>query len=216
MIIYVAENILNGKKYVGKTIKSLNERRLEHISESIRKNFHFYKAIRKYGIDNFKWYIVDTAISDAELNDLEIEWIARLQSLSTQNGYNMNDGGAGGKMIPEVEERRRQSLMGHKVSDATRRKISERNAGGTGGGARKGVVPWNKGTRGLQKCSSETRRKMSASRKGVPKSNSHKKKLAEHLNKVRPNLNGKLWSEERKNQHSIRMKRWWNETKNSL
>ncbi len=51
MIIYVIKNKVNGKKYVGQTITSLNHRfRRGHLSEARtgRRNSVLYNAIRKY------------------------------------------------------------------------------------------------------------------------------------------------------------------------
>jgi len=66
-------------------------------------------------------------------------------------------------------------------------------------------VPWNKGKVGVQKCSEETRRKMSLTRTGkVFHSNEFKKKLAErnktpeHRAKVSAGLMGKKWTLEKR------------------
>lgn len=48
MIIYKAENKVNGKVYIGKTVQLLHGRRLSHLS-SIRRNEYntfFHRAIR--------------------------------------------------------------------------------------------------------------------------------------------------------------------------
>ncbi|HRT03206.1 MAG TPA: GIY-YIG nuclease family protein [Candidatus Diapherotrites archaeon] len=54
-IIYCAENLLNGKRYIGQTIKSLAKRKSRHHSEAFifNKSGKFYDALRKYGWDNF-------------------------------------------------------------------------------------------------------------------------------------------------------------------
>jgi group I intron endonuclease len=54
--IYCIENTINGKKYIGKTTKSINERFEEHKRESKlerSKTRALYKAIQKYGLENF-------------------------------------------------------------------------------------------------------------------------------------------------------------------
>ena len=63
-----------------------------------RYNKPFYKAIRKYGKDNLKWEIIDTADSEQNLNDKEIYWIKHYNSFmknKDSNGYNLTFGGEG-------------------------------------------------------------------------------------------------------------------------
>lgn len=53
MIIYKATNKINGKVYIGQSHKSLEERMRRHKNDSIRQDSYFYRAIRKYGWENF-------------------------------------------------------------------------------------------------------------------------------------------------------------------
>ena len=52
-IIYKATNILDGKCYIGQTVKILEKRKREHINSALGKNnknlMVFHKAIKKYG-----------------------------------------------------------------------------------------------------------------------------------------------------------------------
>ena len=51
--IYLITNLLNNKKYIGKTTQSIEERWQEHIYDSKRKKCEtrpLYRAIRKYGV----------------------------------------------------------------------------------------------------------------------------------------------------------------------
>jgi group I intron endonuclease len=216
MLIYSAKNKINGKLYVGKTSKSLDERKHRHIEESKNPKFLFHKAILRYGVDSFEWSVLEECKTEEELSTREVFWIEELGSHCSNHGYNVSYGGTGGKMPIDVEKRRRSSLVGHIVSDETRKKISEKNKGGTGGGAKKGCIPWNKGKKDVQKASDETKKKMSLGRKGVSKSAKHKEKLKAHLDKVRPNFSGKKWDDERKKKHSERLKRWHAERKDSF
>lgn len=56
-------------------------------------------------------------------------------------------------------------------SEETKRKISN---------SKKGSIPWNKGLKGIQKCSEETKLKISNSTKGKPKSEETKRKMSEN------------------------------------
>ena len=57
MHIYKFTHTETGRCYIGQTIQQPNRRRLEHISESRHtdKNYHFHNALKKYGIDSFKF-----------------------------------------------------------------------------------------------------------------------------------------------------------------
>ena len=59
MIIYKAQNIINGKVYIGKTIQLLKYRKNRHLVEARNgSNFYIHASIRKYGQENFTWAII--------------------------------------------------------------------------------------------------------------------------------------------------------------
>lgn len=98
-IIYKATNLINGKSYIGQTIRSLNTRRgdhlrLSHNPKQVQYNHLFHRAIRKYGIDNFRWEQLERcAVTD--LNDREVFHIVfhNTYAPNGQCGYNMTKGG---------------------------------------------------------------------------------------------------------------------------
>ncbi len=145
-IIYKVTNKVNGKIYIGQTIKSLNVRRNRHISDALldKSNAYFHNAIRKYGKKNFKWEIITEYNSIKELNDAEIRIIQEHNSF--ENGYNLTCGGEGklGCKYKHTEETKRkisESHLGKKrgkygkriggVSEETRRKLREAQTGKT-------------------------------------------------------------------------------------
>ena len=73
MIIYVCINKVNNFKYVGCTIKDLDIRKSTHYyaAFSQKKKNYFYRALRKYGWDNFEWKILDFATTHQELLEKE-------------------------------------------------------------------------------------------------------------------------------------------------
>jgi predicted GIY-YIG superfamily endonuclease len=91
----------SGKKYYGYT-HDLRRRLNRHQSE-VRKNkvTIFYSAIKKYGWDNFNFYIIETieAIDKKELRILLSErekyWIKKDKTNFREFGYNMTEGGDG-------------------------------------------------------------------------------------------------------------------------
>lgn len=96
-IVYCIENIINNKKYIGQTIQKLNRRIKMHFYESTylhrTANRALYQAIRKYGQENFKSFVLATCNSKEELDEQEIYWIKYYNTLASGIGYNMTAGG---------------------------------------------------------------------------------------------------------------------------
>ena len=65
--IYKITNLINQKAYIGKTINSISERWKEHKRDCKRfSNRPLYRALNKYGIDNFKVELVE----EVDIKDL--------------------------------------------------------------------------------------------------------------------------------------------------
>ena len=99
--IYKITNKTNGKKYIGKTLCTVEERWSQHIRESRKErneNRPLHRAILKYGVENF---IVETIeeIPSNEAEDRERFWISFYNSFKT--GYNATLGGDGRQYIDE-------------------------------------------------------------------------------------------------------------------
>lgn len=97
--IYKITNNCNSKSYIGKS-KDIQTRWRAHHTEPFNPNADmydslFYRAIRKYGIDNFSFEILEYC-SEEQLNEREQYWISYyntyINSLNC-NGYNMTVGG---------------------------------------------------------------------------------------------------------------------------
>ena len=96
-IVYKVTNKINGKIYIGKTY-NLEKRKKEHFN-GINDNSPFHKALKKYGIGNFEWEVIDNADTEKEILDKEIYWIKKLNTcihFHNSNGYNITLGGEGG------------------------------------------------------------------------------------------------------------------------
>lgn len=88
--IYILENQINNKIYVGQTNNILKRRR-EHKS---RKNkTPLYCAIQKYGFDNFKMFIIEKFDNISDVDNAEEFWIKFLQTQNRDIGYNLATGG---------------------------------------------------------------------------------------------------------------------------
>lgn len=112
-IIYMITNQINGKTYVGQTICDFEKRKKEHRNNGIFltrvsngdntadtattyykniRNMLIYKAMAKYGVDNFTFSILEDCDDNQDLNSREIFWINELKSLQP-SGYNLTTGG---------------------------------------------------------------------------------------------------------------------------
>lgn len=117
MIVYLATNLINGKKYVGYTTKELSERIKGHIRKSKNKRdkhyfYLFQNALRKYGPDNFAWEILHSCDNLDEVTKMEISFIKELNTISPK-GYNLTEGGNGGIQSQETKDKISQSLKRH-------------------------------------------------------------------------------------------------------
>ena len=104
--IYHLTNIINNKKYVGKTI-NLQHRLEDHFSRLNSHKHHSHKlqrAVDKYGIENFKISYREVEVAnEQELNLLEIQEIEKYNSYF--EGYNETLGGDGNSSLFDFEQR---------------------------------------------------------------------------------------------------------------
>lgn len=103
--VYVITNKVNGKQYVGKTNRTTEIRFKEHLKESVKprsENIPLYRAMNKYGEDNFSLEIVEKNLTPDEANALEVEYIKKLETFG--NGYNATIGGDGTTYVLVTEE----------------------------------------------------------------------------------------------------------------
>jgi group I intron endonuclease len=126
MIIYKIENLINGKLYIGKTKKCLAIRKKEHLFSAKKEvNTVFYKAIRKYGEENFQFTEIISCDSNEKLNAWERLYIDFYDS-KTPNGYNMTNGGDGfSDPTGEIAKKISASKIGKICSDETKKKMSK-------------------------------------------------------------------------------------------
>lgn len=99
--IYKITNLLNKKIYIGCS-KNIEHRWIAHKSESIIEtnpayNYTIHKAFRKYGLDNFKFEIIEIT-EEKDLFEREKYWINKYNSY--ENGYNETLGGDTGPSMP--------------------------------------------------------------------------------------------------------------------
>lgn len=154
--IYVIENDVNDKLYVGQTTKSLKKRFKQHC----RADSLIGRAIRKYGAEHFTIRSLEKCYSRKHQNEREVYWIATLNS-KAPHGYNLTDGSEG-TINPAEETREKMSMAkkghpGHPQPESAKIDIAAAQIGNKNGVG-------NKSNTG-QKLPAEQCAKMSASRK---------------------------------------------------
>ena len=94
--IYKITNDVNGKVYIGKTLRSVEKRWKEHLQAYKRERTEkrpLYRAINKYGIEHFRIETIEEC-SDEIVEEREAFWIKEYNSFG-KDGYNATTGGDG-------------------------------------------------------------------------------------------------------------------------
>ena len=136
--IYQLKNKVNGKIYIGQS-RDIYMRWTKHKNTAFNKNSKdydvlLYKAIRKYGWDNFEKSIIETC-SIEELDEKEKYYIEKYKSYDTTNiGYNLRYGGQHGALCNGLSEEARkkisQSHMGKTWTEEHKKRHSKLMSGG--------------------------------------------------------------------------------------
>ena len=123
-------NKINNKKYIGITKTSVNKRWGNNGSGyKNNKQSLFYRAIKKYGWDNFDHIILYENLSQDEAYDIEVKLIKEYKTQDVNFGYNIQQGGQfGNSGITLSEETKKKISKAHKgkvLTDEHKKKISE-------------------------------------------------------------------------------------------
>jgi group I intron endonuclease len=108
---------VNGKIYIGQTSYTVEKRFKTHLFNA-EKGSHFaiYRAIRKYGKENFSVESLCSCHYKKNVDRLEIMLIKKFDSMNTKFGYNMVSGGQGGVPNQEVRDKISKFFKGKKHS----------------------------------------------------------------------------------------------------
>ena len=113
--IYKITNLINGKSYIGETIrKDPNIRWKQHLASAraLRGCPYLTTAIRKHGVENFKFQVLIICF-DEDRFIYEQQYIKKYNTL-IPNGYNATECGRGG-------------FIGRQHSEETKKKISQKS-----------------------------------------------------------------------------------------
>lgn len=97
--IYCIENMIDGKRYIGKSIQ-IEKRIKKHWwvlskedpeSWDVRPNRHLVRAVKKHGLENFTHSIVEEfdCADEKVLADREVYWMDFYKTLDRNHGYNL-------------------------------------------------------------------------------------------------------------------------------
>src|SRR5208282_5029616 len=124
MHIYCLRNKIDGKVYIGKSLRRFGAREKEHIRLALKGKTHcpyLYNAIRVHGADAFETCLVsDHAESNEDLCVQERHYIAEYKANNAHFGYNLTSGGEGAdywrgrKRSPETIAKMRIAKLGTK------------------------------------------------------------------------------------------------------
>jgi len=171
--IYKISNNFDEKEYIGQTWCDLEKRFRVHCSPS-SSCLKLRNSIQAHGKDNFTIELIwEGECTQEKLDEYEIEFISLFKTLSPF-GYNLKEGGMGGRHSLESRQRMREAstnpsqetrmkrsiaLTGRIVSDETRIRLRESHIG--------------------HKPTDETRQKLSIAGKGRALTLEHRTQLSE-------------------------------------
>lgn len=129
--IYKIVNTINGKIYIGYTNQRKPESRWKkHLSDLNTLDRPLYRAMRKYGVENFTFDVIYCSLNgEHTLSQMESHFIKEYKShISTNMGYNIATGGQSNLgWVPSDATRAkwRESKKNRIITDSTKQKTSE-------------------------------------------------------------------------------------------
>lgn len=119
--LYLVENTINNKVYIGITAEGVHKRKTKHLNKAKNgSDVVFHRAIRKHGQNAFIWTALKCFNTREEAAQEEIYWIAQLKDYNIKI-YNMTVGGDGTVGFHHTEEAKR------KTGEANKGKLSGNN-----------------------------------------------------------------------------------------
>jgi group I intron endonuclease len=131
--VYAFYNVVNGKQYIGSAV-NLHKRLFEHLDSS-KTNIGLNRAIKKYGLNNFLFYVYEFYLpsSDLSLVDLENVYISKFKFDTL---YNLNPNATSSlgyrhteqaklKMRAHLASKENHPFFGKKHTEETKKLISK-------------------------------------------------------------------------------------------
>ena len=133
--IYVIQNNINGKRYVGKAL-DIYKRIKCHVTwlntKNKNENRHLINSWHKYGRENFSYYVIeyiyeeDSELLEKKLAERELYWIQSLNTTDRELGYNLRLDSSGKCIVSdETREKCRESQIERYKDPEQRKTCSE-------------------------------------------------------------------------------------------
>jgi group I intron endonuclease len=125
--LYIISNTVNEKKYVGQSSEHfLSHRWGGHKARAKQgSDTHLYRAMRKYGVENFFIEEIARCHTKTELLRLEKFWIGLLKANIKEFGYNQTFGGEAPKHTEETKQKISEVQKGRVFSEARKQQQRE-------------------------------------------------------------------------------------------
>ena len=205
IVIYKITCIGDNRVYIGQTNDF--ERRVRGHKSYLRHNMHnerLQESYNKYGLDSFRFEIIEECQQREEADEKEHYWIKFFETYNHKKGFNIERGGNKGKKIPqEVIDKIRTKKIGRKLTEEHKQKISKSLKGKK---RSKEVCEKLKEARRNNPLSDEARKRISTALKG----NKHcvgRKYSKETLNKMSKSAKNRKYTEEGRKKISESRKR---------
>ena len=215
--IYKIRNLKNGKVYIGQSYDLTTRFRDHRKPCKFKSNRPLYSSIKKYGIENFEFIVLEWIEDISKLDEREQYWMDYYKSYNLEYGYNLSPTSGGStRGIKHTEEHKQKIGLagkGRKHTEISIAKMVEAQKGKPKSEehrlklvevakkrwenpdyrkhmseTQKGKSPWNKGI----PCSKEHK-------EAISKANKDKKKepfTEEHKRKIGLGNKGKIVSDE--------------------
>ena len=159
MVIYLTENLVNGKKYIGKDSKNN--------PAYLGSGKYLLKAIKKYGRVNFQKTVLEYCESIEDLNSKEIYWIQKYNCVVDKMYYNMTD-----TITPCVAGRKDSLETRYRKSEAQKLSYKQGRKRNTGESLHRNRTPES------YKLKESTKEKIAQKLKGKLKTDTHRKNMS--------------------------------------
>lgn len=132
--IYLIENVINNKKYVGQSLNVAY--RISKHKCCLRKNTHenqyLQRSFVKYGEENFQFTILEYCEVEM-LDEREVFYINFFDSMNFEKGFNLESGGNLGKIVSESTREKKRGennpMYNKKATEKTRLKMKVSSRG---------------------------------------------------------------------------------------
>jgi group I intron endonuclease len=125
--IYRFTNLINNKMYIGFTSYTPDERYKLHISacndsRNVERKQHIHCALKKHGVENFKFDIIYQSMDFEHCLSMETYFIKEYNTFGGKSGYNHTMGGEDRKRSDATIEKHRNKIKGRPQSEEHKKK----------------------------------------------------------------------------------------------